>query len=131
MDACPKELWIVDDCALTRKVVQVHGHRGGFACRTFGDPESMMNALGTGPWFEGRPGVILVDSEMPGTCGTEVVGRIRQSGFAGLVYMHTATIFPELVRRAVASGANGVIAKSQWGEKFASLRSAMRGLAAG
>lgn len=113
VDTSPDTLWVIDDCALIRKLTAVHCRPSGFECVGFEDPVAFLEALEKAILEERAPKVILIDSEMPGLPGVEVVRGVRRAGFGGLVYLHTGTITPTLLTLVVDSGANGAIPKGQ------------------
>ncbi|MBY0313443.1 MAG: response regulator [Phycisphaerales bacterium] len=111
-------LWVVDDCPLIRKLTAVHCRPSRFECVGFEDPDALLEALRKAISENRPPKVILIDSEMPGLPGVEVVRGVRRAGFGGLVYLHTGTITPTLLALVVDSGADGAISKSQSNRKI-------------
>lgn len=111
-------LWVIDDCPLIRKLTEVQCRPSGFECVGFDDPVSLLESLEKANLERRLPKVILIDSEMPGMPGIEVVRSVRNAGFAGLVYLHTGTITPQLLTLAMDSGASGAIPKSQSKQKI-------------
>jgi two-component system, chemotaxis family, chemotaxis protein CheY len=58
-----------------------------------------------------RPQVLCLDIEMPGLSGLEALQKLRETDQDTIVLMISGATTAENVRAAVASGANGVIAK--------------------
>ena len=60
---------------------------------------------------QATPELILVDMQMPEINGEEVVERLRDKGFEGLIILLSAARIPEHLRRALDARCNGYISK--------------------
>jgi CheY-like chemotaxis protein len=60
---------------------------------------------------QNRADLILMDAEMPGMDGYELTRKIRGRGIRTPVVFITAAAEPEEVEKALATGANGILAK--------------------
>lgn len=100
---------------------------------TFGSP-TQVQAVSTGaealeiartlPSIE----VILLDIQMPGLSGIEVLSRLRKQGFAGGVLMISQFDAPSLIEYALNKGANGFLLKNcDPDDLFAAIRTAAEG----
>jgi CheY-like chemotaxis protein len=70
----PGRVLVVDDDDLSREVLALLLHHGGYATETAESGDAALEHLRTaGP----LPDVILADLQMPGTTGRELVGRLR------------------------------------------------------
>jgi two-component system, chemotaxis family, chemotaxis protein CheY len=58
-----------------------------------------------------KPDVVLLDWEMPGLQGIEVLEKLRKSGFATPILMLTTKNKPEDITRAIELGANEYVMK--------------------
>ncbi|MDD9935526.1 MAG: response regulator [Myxococcales bacterium] len=99
---------IVDDDAIvlevTRELLEGHGH----------EVHVRERALGTTPWILAeRPDVVLIDVEMPGIAGDQIlqVSRERASDTATAFVLYSALPAHELASLARRSGAAGYVSK--------------------
>jgi DNA-binding response OmpR family regulator len=99
---------IVDDNRLTLKVVSALLTRHNHDVRTAPDAEQALELLGNL-----RPGLILVDIQLPGMSGYELVGRLRaRREFDRIALVaFTALASPDEGEKALASGCDGYISK--------------------
>ena len=72
MNQEPVEVWIVDDDAGIRWVLERAMEQAGMACRGFDSAPPALEALGNG-----RPGVLVTDIRMPGPDGLDLLGRLQ------------------------------------------------------
>ncbi len=115
-----------DDRLLVREAIAEAGVPG--EVRSVPDGAGLLAYLNrAAPYAEGspRPGVVLLDLNMPGLDGREALRRIRADpAFSALpVVVLTTSRAPEDVARAYALGANTVITKPT---TFAGMVDAMR-----
>lgn len=61
---------------------------------------------------EHRPAVVVLDAFLPGQQGPEAIGAIRQASPASRVLLFSGTTSPVSIRRALAAGGRGFLAKS-------------------
>ncbi|NGP52073.1 nitrogen regulation protein NR(I) [Thioalkalivibrio sp. XN8] len=72
MNQEPVEVWIVDDDAGIRWVLERAMEQAGMACRGFDSALPALEALANG-----RPGVLVTDIRMPGPDGLDLLGRLQ------------------------------------------------------
>jgi YesN/AraC family two-component response regulator len=58
-----------------------------------------------------KPDIILLDVVMPKLNGLQTLARLKQMGFAGMIFMVTNESEQDIVEKATKLGANGFIAK--------------------
>jgi len=68
----PIEVWIVDDDAGIRWVLERAMEQAGLACRGFDSAPPALDALATG-----RPSVLVTDIRMPGPDGLDLLARLK------------------------------------------------------
>jgi two-component system, NtrC family, nitrogen regulation response regulator GlnG len=68
----PIEVWIVDDDAGIRWVLERAMEQAGLACRGFDSASPALEAL-----VHGRPTVLVTDIRMPGPDGLALLGRLK------------------------------------------------------
>jgi len=85
VNALPLNVWVVDDDAAVRWVLDKALSAAGMATRTFERAEPFLAAL-----KEQRPDVVVTDVRMPGTDGMELMRRIELSGLSLPVIVITA-----------------------------------------
>ncbi|WKZ12600.1 MAG: nitrogen regulation protein NR(I) [Gammaproteobacteria bacterium] len=85
MNAQPLNVWVVDDDAAVRWVLDKALQGAGMVTRTFEHAEPFFAAL-----REQRPDVVVTDVRMPGTDGLELMRRIESSALSLPVIVITA-----------------------------------------
>ncbi len=85
MNAQPLNVWVVDDDAAVRWVLDKALQGAGMVTRTFEHTEPFFAAL-----REQRPDVVVTDVRMPGTDGLELMRRMESSGLSLPVIVITA-----------------------------------------
>ncbi|MBZ0104945.1 MAG: response regulator [Sulfuricella denitrificans] len=78
-------IWVIDDDAELRKLLDDYLVSQGFAVRTFSDGRDLERRLG-----RERPGLLVLDLMMPGDSGLEICSRLRASGDDIPIIMLTA-----------------------------------------
>ncbi len=99
---------IVDDSRFARRHLREMLEREGIACEDAADGRSAMEALHAGGEFE----LALVDWNMPGMTGLELVKLLRREGFDAMkVMMVTTEGETEAITRALEAGADEFLMK--------------------
>lgn len=121
----PVSLLIVDDDALDRRAVQRALHQSGIEA-TFSEAESSEAALAA--LGEGRFDCVLLDYQLPGIDGLEVLRQLRAAGDRTPVIMLTGQSDAQVAAALMKAGATDYLAKGRLSpESLAStLRSALR-----
>jgi len=99
-------VWLVDDDASIRWVLERALRNGGMAPRAFEAAEPALDAL-----RREAPDVLITDIRMPGQSGLELLKKIRDTRPALPVIVMTAHGTPEVLRDAIMQGAFGTISK--------------------
>ncbi len=107
-DPTPVRIALVDDQALVLRGLSalLHGHAGIEVALEASDGGQLLAALPQRP-----VDVIVSDIRMPGVDGIELISRLRAQGDATPVILLTTFDDTELMRRAVAAGAQGFLLK--------------------
>jgi len=124
MNADPIRILIVDDHPLVRDAIR----------RTLAAPDmTLVGEAGSGP--EGlaaaaalRPDIILLDLNLPGMSGHELLRDLRSSAPAARIVVLTASSLAADAEAAILAGASGYLTKDMAAD---ALRRAIRGLQAG
>lgn len=75
-----------------------------------------------------QPDLVLLDQQMPGLSGIEILMRLRRNGFAGKVLLYTVSDANEDVRAAMLHGADGYLLKDMEPEDLLQqMRAALKG----
>jgi two-component system, chemotaxis family, chemotaxis protein CheY len=99
---------IVDDSRFTRRVLRGMLEQDGFACSEAMDASAGLDLLGAGPDFA----VALIDWNMPGMSGVEMVKKIRAGDFAEMkVMMVTCQSDSDRIVQALEAGADEYLMK--------------------
>ena len=85
MNARPLSVWVVDDDAAVRWVLDKALKAAGMTTRTFEQAEAFFAAIG-----EQQPDVVVTDVRMPGADGLELMRRLEASGLSLPVIVITA-----------------------------------------
>lgn len=85
MSAVPLNVWVVDDDAAVRWVLEKALKAAGITTRTFDRAEPFFSALS-----DAHPDVIVTDVRMPGADGLELMRRIESNGLSLPVIVITA-----------------------------------------
>lgn len=85
MNAQPLNVWVVDDDAAVRWVLDKALQAAGMTTRTFERAETFLTAL-----KEQHPDVVVTDVRMPGADGLDLMRRIEESGLSLPVIVITA-----------------------------------------
>ena len=105
----PLRAVLVDDHTLFRKglaeLLEMHGTVHVVAMT--GNPDEVSGLL-----REHRPDVVLMDLNMPGTEGIQVMQRLKVEGFSMPILILTVSESEEDLAQAIRSGANGYLLKS-------------------
>lgn len=109
----PRSIWVVDDSQLVLRMFETVARSSNLSIRTFPTGLIMLQELaGYSPQFASEAiDAILVDAEMSGLGGFEVIRLIRRCGFRGPVFLQTATVTDDVVKRAEKFGATGTLDK--------------------
>jgi DNA-binding NarL/FixJ family response regulator len=107
-ETMPIRIALVDDQALVLRGLSalLHGHAGIEVALEASDGGQLLAALPQRP-----VDVIVSDIRMPGVDGIELISRLRATGDATPVILLTTFDDTELMRRAVAAGAQGFLLK--------------------
>jgi len=100
-------IMIADDSSFTRKILRMH-------IEDFSNPQIMeccdgINCVETFQDF--KPDIVIIDYEMPGLNGLEVISKIREFSSDAFFLMITASENSELKLKALQSGVNDFIRK--------------------
>jgi CheY-like chemotaxis protein len=108
----------VDDSPLILRLVEAIARSRGVPARTFERPlealARVLEARRTAPGDTGPgdlPALMLIDADMPGMGGVDLIRLCRRAGYDGRLYLHSATLDRPTLRHAARAGASGVIAK--------------------
>lgn len=82
-------VWLVDDDPLVTKLTKARLGTLGADVRTFPSGNAALAAWMQ--WEEDHPMAVLMDLNMPGSSGLESGRMLRDTGFTGLLVLHTAT----------------------------------------
>ena len=85
MNAAPLSVWVVDDDAAVRWVLDKALRAAGMTTRSFERAEAFLAAL-----RDERPDVVVTDVRMPGTDGMDLMKRLEQMGMSLPVIVITA-----------------------------------------
>lgn len=116
----PNTIFVVDDCPDSCAIIRFAAEAGGIRCdlRIAPDGREALNILDAcsspGDFSEhSMPSLLLLDLNMPGLHGFEVLSAIRERVvFAGLpVVIFSTSDDPADVRKAYALGADGYLVK--------------------
>lgn len=114
------ELLLVDDDAALREGLGM-ALAGKFHVRTAASAEEALSAMA-----EAVPDVMVLDEQLPGMSGTELLGRLRQVGPPSVLMLSGTADF-KLARRAIRLGAYDLMAKPfQLGELVARIGEAAK-----
>ncbi|RME94124.1 MAG: DNA-binding response regulator [Verrucomicrobia bacterium] len=119
-------VWLVEDNrSFSRALTRVLGRAEGVTCaRVFSTAEDLLEALADQP----GPDVLLMDVQLPGRSGLEVLPAIREASPKTRVVMLTVFDDPDKVFRAVCAGASGYLLKTATAERIVeSIREASAG----
>ena len=90
-------VFLIDDDLISREVIAtvltLHGH----LVHTAETGDSALEMLGAGMV---QPGVVLMDAQLPGLKGTELIGRLREGCEAEIILISGSQPADELVREA-------------------------------
>jgi putative two-component system response regulator len=100
------ELLVVDDDEALRHWLELVVRDGGYACDGACDAARARTCLERGSYS-----VVLLDVNMPGESGMELLSHIRSSHPATAVVMVTGADDPQLAMRAIEHGAYGYMVK--------------------
>jgi two-component system, chemotaxis family, chemotaxis protein CheY len=99
---------IVDDSRTSRMRLRKMLEEESIACEEVVSAEEGMKRLRSGEEFD----LMLVDWNMPGMSGPEMIEQVRQQGMAELkILMVTSEVETECVARALEAGANEFLMK--------------------
>ena len=88
---------LIDDDLVSREVIAtvltLHGHQ----VHTAEDGNQAVGMLGSGAV---KPGVVLLDTQLPGLSGTELIAKFRQSGQDEIILISGSTPSDELIEAA-------------------------------
>lgn len=73
-----EQVWILDDDAAIRWVLERAMAAVGLPCRSFSDGQALLTALAAAVTAQARPQVVISDIRMPGLDGLAVLSRIHQ-----------------------------------------------------
>lgn len=109
----PPLIYVADDDALTRELVEIQLGRGGYGARVFPDVEQLLSAVEAAP-----PALILLDVRMPGLSGLDALRSLKSApGAAGIpVLMLTGEGRLDRIVQALQLGAAGYVMKPFTGQ---------------
>lgn len=109
----PPMIYVADDDALTRELVEIQLGRGGYGVRVFPDVEQLLSAVEAGP-----PALILLDVRMPGLSGLDALRSLKgASGASDIpVLMLTGEGRLDRIVQALQLGAAGYVMKPFTGQ---------------
>ena len=111
----PMRALIVDDSRYMRRVLRGMLEREGFECDEADDASAGLELLYSEPEFD----LALVDWNMPGLSGLEMVKMIRAQDFEGMkVMMVTGHCDSDGIRQALEAGADEYLMKPFDGESL-------------
>ncbi|MBI1685496.1 response regulator [Caulobacter hibisci] len=104
----PPLIYVADDDALTRELVEIQLGRGGYAVRTFPTVEDLLGAVAAAP-----PALILLDVRMPGLSGLDALRALQAApgGSEIPVLMLTGEGRLDRIVQALQLGAAGYVMK--------------------
>lgn len=88
-------VWVIEDCPLTTTLVSVRLRSLGARAVTIPSGRAAVGAWTTGE--TPRPDVMLIDLDLPGTNGLETGRMLRDTGYDGLLVLHTGPTSAVLV----------------------------------
>jgi CheY-like chemotaxis protein len=101
-----KTILVVDDDAISRKIVCRLLRKKGFTCTEAVDGLDCLDKMQTGTYD-----LVLLDYEMPKMNGPDVVDMLRKGGNQCVVFGLTGNCLPEDIEYFTSKGANKVLAK--------------------
>jgi FixJ family two-component response regulator len=108
--AASNAIAIVDDDAAVRSALAFLFEIEGYAVQTFSTARGFLDRSAGE-----EPCCLIVDQNMPGMTGLELVVHLRRNGAAWPIIMITATLDPALESQARAAGVTRVIEKPVFG----------------
>lgn len=106
MEGHAQTVYVVDDDASIRELLEWLMRREGLACESFAEPRSFLAAF-----RPERSGCVLLDLHMPGMSGLELQAQLRQRGVAiPVIFLSGRADVPRAVE-AVKGGAYDFIEK--------------------
>jgi YesN/AraC family two-component response regulator len=102
-----KRVLLVDDYDMTRALLKIILHSDHF--EVVGEASNGEQALSM--FSKVKPDIILLDVVMPKMNGLQTLIKLKEMGFAGMIFMLTNESEREVVEQAMKLGANGFIAK--------------------
>ena len=106
MDRSAPLIAVVEDDDSVRKALGRLLRSAGLSAGTYASGEEFLNAIKSCP-----PGCVLLDLQLPGISGMEVLCTLRQCGLKLPVVFVTATSDPDIREQAMRSGADGWLCK--------------------
>ncbi|MEL7483383.1 MAG: response regulator [Planctomycetota bacterium] len=88
-------VWVIEDCPLTTTLIKVRLRSLGARAVCILSGRAAVSAWTAGE--EPRPDVILIDLDLPGTNGFETGRMLRDTGYDGLLVLHTGPTSAALV----------------------------------
>ncbi|PVM91489.1 response regulator [Caulobacter endophyticus] len=104
----PPQIYVADDDALTRELVEIQLGRGGYGARSFETVEELLSAVAAAP-----PSLILLDVRMPGLSGLDALRSLKSAQGAEdiPVLMLTGEGRLDRIVQALQLGAAGYVMK--------------------
>lgn len=97
---------IIDDAIHLMSHVKDFLEFSGFQIETADNGEAGIEVI-----LANNPGAVLVDMQMPGVSGIEVIERVRSEGYSGHIIVATGHTSDEDKQACLSSGANEFLTK--------------------
>ncbi len=118
----PPEIWLLDDDSDLRKAFSSTLLTDGYTVKEFGDPSEALARVDLG-----APDLLILDIDMPGMTGFEVLHELKRRGFGFPVLMITGVNDLDSRVKGLDAGADGYVGKPcSAAELTARIRSLLR-----
>jgi FixJ family two-component response regulator len=99
-------VFIVDDNSAVREAMRDLFHENGYRVEAFADGSSFLDC-----YSAGRKECVVIDVQMPGMSGIELIERLRSSGYDNPVIVVSGNATVQTAVRAMKAGATDFIEK--------------------